>query len=516
MRYDGIFHTSPLLPLALSLILGIAVGRVSLPYLPLWAFLLAVVVALVLALLSRRRPVLQSLFLLVAPFFIGSLLIGIAERDSRVALPAGAVSYEAVVVSEPVERGKTLRFDVIVASGPLQGRTVRASLLKDSIGCRYRRLAVGDGIAARSVLKQPSNFGTSNFDYATYLKAHGVSAQTFIYLSDWRKAVVSLRGLTVMQRSRLSFLCLRHKLIERYRSLGLEGQGFAVAAAMTLGHRTDISPELREAYSAAGVSHVLALSGMHLTVIYMLLSYIFVGRRMAFLRETLIVAVIWVYVFMVGMPPSVVRAAIIITVCSLVTLTGRDRMSLNTLALTALTMLLANPFCLYDVGFQLSFLSVAGILILHKRIGPLVPPHFLQRHRLVAWLWNLFVMSCSAQLATAPLVAYHFGTVSFSFLLSNVVVIPAVTVILYLSAAMLALFFVPWLQQMVVTLIMLVVNSQNTFLLWVASLPWSSVSGLRVSLFQLVLSYVVIVALCLLVRILFGNRVRRLTASHDE
>lgn len=502
MNSTGIFQLHPLVPVALCLILGIMTGRWLQPHVGCVAWTVAVAVSLVACLPLRRHPVLQTHCLLLCTFLTGCALISIAERSYKSPLPHGAARYEAVVASEPVERGKTLRFDMIVASGPLRGRTVRASLLKDTVAGRYKSLGVGDGLVASSDIKPPANFAGSSFDYVTYLKAHGIAAQTFIFHSHWHKAAVSLRGLSVWQRSRLSFMRLRHRLIGQYRALGLSGQSFAVAAAMTLGHRSEISSSLRDAYSAAGVSHILALSGMHLSVIYFLLSFLFVGRRFAVLRESLLVAAVWGYVFMVGMSPSVVRSALMITVYSAVGLTGRDRMSLNVLAFAALLMLVANPFSLYDVGFQLSFLSVAAILVLHRPLGGLVSLRFQQRHRLFRWFWNLVVMSCSAQLATAPLVAYYFGTVPLYFLLSNLVAIPAVTVILYLSALMLALFFLPAAQQSVVMLLVFVVERLNAFLLWVASLPGAAVTDIHINTVQLLAAYMGLVAMYLLGRLL--------------
>lgn len=509
MKANTLFQLHPLVPLALCLVFGIMAGRWLSPYVTgVVVWLVAVLLSLLLCVLLRKYPVAQSCFLLLTSFLIGGALISVEESNSRISFPEGAVSYEAVVSSEPVERGKTLRFDMIVASGPFCGRTIRASLLRDTVTHRYKDIGVGTGLKAYSEMQPPVNFRNSNFDYVAYMKARGIVGHTFIYYSNWQKAAVNLAHLTFWQRLRLSCLRHRHDLLERYRSLGLSGQGFAITAAMTLGHKSDIPSELRDIYSAAGVSHVLALSGMHLSVIYILLSFLFAGRRFPLLRETLLLTSVWTYVFIVGLPLSVVRAAVMITVYSFVGITGRSRMSLNVLAFAAILMLVACPFCLYDVGFQLSYLAVAAILILHRPLGGLISPKFQQRHPFVRWLWQLVVMSCSAQLATAPLVAYYFGTVPVYFLLSNLVAIPAVTIILYLTVIMLALFFVPAFQQMVATLLMLVATSLNMFLLWVASLPGSSISGIYISAVQLLLIYVVIISLCLLCRILLLSHKR--------
>lgn len=513
MNVKGLFQLYPLVPLVLCLIIGITAGRFLLCHVDCFVWIVSVVISLIICFSLYKYPYIQSHSILLVSFLTGCSLISVAERNYRRPLPDGEIRYNAVVASEPVERGKTLRFDMIVSTGPLCGRIVRASLLKDTVTNRYKRLCVGDGLTASSEMKSPVNFIKSDFDYVTYLKAHGVVAQTFIFHNNWRMATVSLRNLNMWQRSRLCFMRFRHKIMEQYRTSGLTGQSFAITAAMTLGHRTDISPDLREAYSAAGVSHVLALSGMHLSIIYFLLSVLFVGRRFVVMRESLLVISIWAFVFMVGMPPSVVRSAIMITIYSVVGLTGRNRMSLNVLAFAALIMLVMNPFSLYDIGFQLSFISVAAILIFHRPVCGIVSLKFQQRHPLFRKLWNLIVMSCSAQLASAPLVAYYFGTVSLYFLLSNLVAIPAVTVILYLTVLMLAMSFIPVVRQVTVALLMLVSTSLNTFLFRVASLPGAVVTNLHISTIQLFIIYVIIVSLCLICRLMYKGvfRYRRQT-----
>lgn len=494
----------PLVPVALCLILGIISGRYLSAYVDSIVWIAVFIILLIVYFRLFSHPILQSNLVLVISFVAGCMMLCVAERNHKVRLPAGDIEYEAVVASEPVERGKTIRFDMIISSGPLCGHTIRASLQKDTITRHYAGLTVGCGLKAHSVINPPANFGRSNFDYATYLKANGITGRTFIFHGDWSKAAVSLRNLTMLQRSRLSFMRFRHKIIDYYRSVGLYGQGFAVTAAMTLGHRDELSSDMRSAYSAAGVSHVLALSGMHLGIIYLLLSALFVSRRPTVVRETLLITVIWSYVFMVGMPLSVVRSAIMLSIYSVVSLTGRDRMSLNTLAFAALLLLVVNPFCLYDIGFQLSFISVAAIIIAHRSITVPISLLFLWNHRFVDWFWNFLVMSCSAQLATVPLVAYYFGTVPLLSIFSNLVAVPAVTVILYMSVLMLALFFVPAIQKLVVMSVMFIADALNSFILWIASLPGSAITGLHISTGQVLGIYVVMISFCILFRKTFG------------
>lgn len=458
-------------------------------------------VAFTAALLLGGRPKAQTAAIQLSVFLLGCAMAALAERRQSVSLPQGETAFEAIVADEPVERGRTLRFDAIACSGPLKGHWVRLTLLKDTAERRYATLGVGDGMLVRSRLVPPANYRESNFDYATYLQSRGIVATTFVYYRNWRKSAPRLSALTVVQRARISAMRLRHWLLGRYRSLGLEGQDFAVVAAMTLGDKSALSGSMREAYSLAGASHILALSGMHLGVIYLLLSMLLSGRRRRLLGECLLLMAIWSYVFIVGMPSSVVRSALMISVYGLVGLTGRSRMSVNALAFAAVVLLVANPLALFDIGFQLSFAAVAFILVFQSSVGSIASVRFLQRHRLLRWAWQLSVMSLLAQIGTAPLVAFYFGRLPVCSLLTGLVVIPAATAIIYLAVALFAVGFVPVLQQAVATVLAFVATWLNAFLLAMASQPWASVGLPRLSPLQVVLLYVVAVCVCRLLAI---------------
>lgn len=501
MGNTGLFRLYPLVPLCVSLAAGILAGRSMATMVGMTVWAVAFGVAFTAALLLGGRPKAQTAAILLSVFLLGCAMAALAERRQSVSLPQGETAFEAIVADEPVERGRTLRFDAIACSGPLKGHWVRLTLLKDTAERRYATLGVGDGMLVRSRLVPPANYRESNFDYATYLQSRGIVATTFVYYRNWRKSEPRLSALTVVQRARISAMRLRHWLLGRYRSLGLEGQDFAVVAAMTLGDKSALSGSMREAYSLAGASHILALSGMHLGVIYLLLSMLLSGRRRRLLGECLLLMAIWSYVFIVGMPSSVVRSALMISVYGLVGLTGRSRMSVNALAFAAVVLLVANPLALFDIGFQLSFAAVAFILVFQSSVGSIASVRFLQRHRLLRWAWQLSVMSLLAQIGTAPLVAFYFGRLPVCSLLTGLVVIPAATAIIYLAVALFAVGFVPVLQQAVATVLAFVATWLNAFLLAMASQPWASVGLPRLSPLQVVLLYVVAVCVCSLLAI---------------
>ena len=265
---------------------------------------------------------------------------------------------------------------------------------------------------------------------------------------------------------------------------------YAVVAAMTLGDKSALTQELKEVYAVTGASHVLALSGLHLGIIYGFLS-LFVFSRWRSLMQVLLVLSIWAFVFLVGLPTSVVRSALMLSVYALCSLGHRERMSVNTLAFTAIVVLTVNPQSLFDVGFQMSFMAVLAILVVVPLTDRFVSQAYLQSHRCLKWLWGMTAVSVAAQLGVAPLIAYYFGRFSVCFLLTNFIVVPAATLIIMLS---LAVMVVPSLAY----LLIYIVGWQNTILTKMAAIPGASIDGLHPSLLQVAMVYVVIASVCLL------------------
>lgn len=301
-----------------------------------------------------------------------------------------------------------------------------------------------------------------------------------------------------LERSRNYFLSQRARLLDRLSENGVDGNVYAVVAAMALGDKSQLTKELKETYAVTGAAHVLALSGLHLSIIYTLLSLLLCRRRWQVVSQVLIIICIWLFVFLVGMSVSVVRSAVMLTVYALLSFGDRNRMSVNTLAFTAIVMLMVHPLSLFDIGFQLSFMAVLSILVWYPIFESLIPQSFLMSHRLVRWLWSLVGVSCAAQLGTAPLIAYYFGRFSSLFLITNFVVIPFAPLILYLT---LFVLFVPSFAY----LLIYIVNALNTTLAFVASIPWVSIEALHPSILQIIMVYVIIAATYLLIDRLSGT-----------
>ena len=290
-----------------------------------------------------------------------------------------------------------------------------------------------------------------------------------------------------IERTQQYFLHQRSLLLERLETAGLSDDRYAVVAAMALGDRSALTKELKETYSKTGASHVLALSGLHLGIIYALLSMLVVGRRWQMITQVATVLSIWAFVFLTGMSASVVRSAVMLTVYALLALGHRQKMSVNTLAFTAIVMLLVTPKALFDVGFQMSFMAVFSILLFVPLFYRPFSAKYLMTHRAVSWLWGIVAVSVAAQIGVAPLIAYYFGRFSCYFLLTNFIVIPAATLILYLA---LGTLLIPSLGVVLASMVGLL----NTTLLYIATIPGATIEGLHPSVGLTVAIYGVLLA----------------------
>lgn len=477
---------APLLPLAVCLMAGIVLGE----WLDLWLTGLVVLVPMVLVtLLLGRWPRWQTLGIGCCVVALGAVLSSRTRASLLVEWPADRQQMEVIVVSEPVVKEKWVVADVLSGHRHLK---LKCRIARDD---RSEQLQIGSGLLLRAYINKVHEWHNGHFDYQRYMACHGFSGEMYVHRGDWMVGQVSLTELSLMERVRLRALCWRHQLLERYREWGIGSSAYGVLAAMTLGDKSHLDAGVREVFARVGASHVLALSGLHLMIIYSFISLFLGWHRFRMPAQVLTALAVWAFAFLVGLSPSVVRSAFMISVYALLSLGYRERMSVNTLAFVAIIMLIVNPLSLYDVGFQLSFAAVLAIVLLNPLFGCVFPPDVMLRHRWLGRLWGLTTVSLSAQLGTAPLVAYYFGTFASYFLLSNMVVIPLATMVLYLALMCVCFSWWPMVLKWLVVALSLLTVLMGRLLEWISRLPGCSIRGISISWVQLLLIYVVIIAL---------------------
>lgn len=287
-------------------------------------------------------------------------------------------------------------------------------------------------------------------------------------------------------------LQLRKKQVNLFRSIVHNDEANAVASTLILGYRADLSEETLMAYTKTGTIHALSVSGMHVALIYIIINFMLsfldrwpLGR---IIKLVVAVALIWLYALIAGLAPSVLRSAIMLTIFIIGKTFNRHHNAYNLLCFSAFMMLLFNPHVLYDIGFQLSYLSVLGLIFLQ----PLIYGWFIFKNYLADKIWSFFALSFAAQLSTFPLAIYYFHQFPVYFLLSNLFILIPVTAIMYLGLVILICRIeilgpaFEWL-----------INFTNLGLKWIAGRPWASLSGIWINQVELLLLSLAVLCGCL-------------------
>jgi len=223
---------------------------------------------------------------------------------------------------------------------------------------------------------------------------------------------------------------IRRGAVERFRLAGLKGDELGLVAALTVGDRKLLSPEIRQTFSKIGIAHVLALSGLHVGFVYgalLLLCRFIPGNTLQqrLLRYGLPLLGVVFFALVAGGAPSLVRAVVMLFFFSLSYILPGRRASFSALAGAALCLLLYDPRALFSIGFQFSFAAVAGILLFASPLMGLVRTH----HKIPHYCWGLGCVSLAAQVGTLPLQLYYFGVLPTVGLVINLVVIPLASVL---------------------------------------------------------------------------------------
>lgn len=357
------------------------------------------------------------LFLFATGYFI-------ADRNIRTyfRFPSSETIAAIRVEDSPVEKTETYR-----AYGSLQlnhnQNTGKSSETEIPLILYFRKdstfipPARHDLILARCRISPIRNAGNPDeFDYAAYMHRKGVYYSATIYSFDTigNLATNTLRG---------EALAFRDKLLDNFRKSTLSAPNRALFEAILLGEREELTTELRNDFSGAGLSHILSVSGLHTGIILLIVLTILWPLRWLGLSKMIFAAAIllmWGYAFLTGLSASVVRAVTMITILLGGKMMDEKSDSVNTLFAAAFLMLLVNPEYLFEVGFQLSYLSVLSILIFYPRFKKT----YINLHPLLQRIADFANLSVSAQLLTLPFSIYYFHIFPLAFLPANLFTVP--------------------------------------------------------------------------------------------
>lgn len=425
--------------------------------------------------------------LLVVFAVVLMVVIGMASdimhyEYNRVEWPEGKREWKGIVNEVAQPTAKTWRVSVVVN---YEGRA-RKVMLSIMQGVLPTPPQPGEAFGFYGTIVEPYNFysikedNRNSFDYARWLKRQGYSGQAFV-AGDVQLVVATdartiNEQLPLWQKLRISAQKRRSKLVHLYGHLDLATDDAAVLAAITLGDRSAVTKTVRERYSLSGASHVLALSGLHLSILVtfllLLLRPLQMRKWSRWLMVLLCIGLTWAFVMLTGCSVSIVRSALMLSFFLLLGLRGEGISSINNVVLAAFVVLLVSPQSLMDVGFQLSFLAVFFIIYFF--------PYFKESLWLRAPRWsrsllNFLYVTIIAQLATAPVVACVFGRVPLLFMVTNLLVIPCAYVLLIGAVCYFAFSWWPAVTVAIGWVLARTVELMNSGLAHIASLPAASV-----------------------------------------
>lgn len=512
----------PLLKILLPYVAGILVAYYG--HFPVIVFrisLVSVVVLWLVALLLLRIKRYKWQWLKTVVMHLAFVFAGVSTTMFRLS-PRGSASQEEAlrdssgfvvrVVDHPVHRAKSVKVVAELWQSdrgvPLRGKVL---LYVQGTGPQATSLQYGDILAVSTNLSEfdpPAN--PDAFDTRRYMQRKGIFYTGFVPASGWE--LLGHRSPNPLKSLSHS---MQQQLASRYATAGMSGAELAIAQAILLGDDDTMEPELRASYAAAGVSHILCVSGMHVGVIFMILNFLLKPLELfpatRHLKALLLMLAIWFYAHITGLSPSVTRSA---TMFSFVTVGGVLRRNTNvfhSLAASLFVLLALRPMLLFEVGFQLSYLAVFGIVLLQPRIAGI----YTCKTKVANYFWQLLSVSVAAQIATFPISAHYFGIFPNYFLISNLSVIALSFVVIVTGVVLLTVSFLPAVAGLFSFLLTWEIRIMNAIVAFVEGLPGAVTRDIDISGSQVLLLYLCIILLYCLIqyrkRVLFWSLLSGLT-----
>lgn len=399
----------------------------------------------------------------------------------------------ATITEQPVEKPKSFKAEAeinyLISKDSMENVNGKIIIYfrKDTTASK---VSFGDRIVFNQNLQEIKNSGNpSAFDFKRYSLFNGITHQVYLTENDFKilneKNISSFHKF--LHKTKTYILEVLKKYIPGKKEQGL-------AEALLIGYKDDLDKNLLQSYTNTGVVHIIAVSGMHLALLFLILDFIFKPllrrHRTKWLHPVLVISILWLFTLLTGGAASIVRAAVMFTFIMIGKSMNREPAIYNILAASAFCLLLYNPFWLWDVGFQLSYAAVLSIVIFYKPIYGLV----YIKNKLLDWLWSLVAVSIAAQILTTPLSIYHFHQFPVYFLITNLFAVPVSSLILIGELILVFISPIKILAAFFGEILYGVIWWLNTFIERLEQFPFALWDGLQINIAQTILLFVFIAA----------------------
>ncbi|TSJ44857.1 ComEC/Rec2 family competence protein [Fluviicola chungangensis] len=478
----------PLLPISLGLILGIFLSFISGGNATAAGLTITSLLAFVILLLIFHQLFKINSFPKIIPviaFSLSFVLIGFCNLELQkesLSDPnelTGCVNFGTVFKTKISESGyqtihlsleKSINRSIQVAA---RGNMI---LTLDTLNGIYR---TGDFIAFKTRIDPFQNeTNPGSFDAEYYYGTHRYIGRAFI-TSNCIMKTGSRENLTI-------FLSKWQDEIGQKMKSWLPESVAGIGVALLLGNKADIDPEIMDSFSNTGAMHVLAVSGLHVGIILLVFQYIFgffsrwISKKQAVVFSVIL---IWGFGLLSGASPSVIRAVVMFSILALGQILSRKNNGMNNLILSAILLLMYDPYYLFDVGFQLSYVALTGILLFQRPIYKLI--HI--KYKWLDWLWKGSAVGIAATIATTPFMLYWFHQFPNYFLLSNIVVMLFGFIVLLLLIVLVFTAWIPYFNALIIFLTAFSLEALITGIQAVDKIPGGVSGGFELNFFQFLL-----------------------------
>lgn len=404
-------------------------------------------------------------------------------------------SYLVITIEEPLVE-KTNSFKALASIDGAYPES-RFECLKGKIVVYFKKdsaleqLHYGSQIIFKKPLQEIKNAGNpGGFDYKQYSLFQGVTHQINLTHKEFEILPTKKQNCfhSFIFSCRIWIVSTLQKFIRGEKEQGL-------AEALLIGYKDDLDKNLVQSYTNTGVVHIIAISGMHLALIYgllLLLTKPLRRKRLQLLRVILILSGLWLFTLLAGAQASVVRSAVMFTCIAIGDVLSKKTSIYNTLALSAFILLAYNPFWLWDVGFQLSYAAVVSIVTFYRPIYN----WFYFPNKILDFIWKTMTISIAAQILTTPTSLYHFHQFPVLFLLTNIVAVPLSSLILFGEIFLCAVSFLPIIATYIGKIVQLLIYWMNSYIEMIERVSFSLWNGFSISVLQTVLLSIATVAIC--------------------
>ena len=480
----------------LYLALGIICGNyLSSDFVYYALFGIATVVILLNTIISTlcKNPFKEWIFIfsfIILIFSLGATLMISRNDNIQVNVPSEHSSYLIKVTSIPHIKNNYCTFDAVVIHAfdsvfaDLQNHKV---LLKEVVDSQFVIPKIGDSYIINTSFYLPKNNIASFFDYGEYLIINGYSKIGYIY-DD-----IILENETDSYSLFEKILFFRDKLISTFKSLNIHDEELSILSAITLGDKSLLSDDTKSNFSAAGVSHILVVSGMHVGFIFMFISLLYNKFYNRFFRGIVTVSgivILWLYALLTGFAPSVIRASLMFSLMLLFKYLGNKYRVIHALFFSAVISLLCNPALLFNISFQLSYLAVLSIVLFYKKLYHFFIdniPSFKGRNN----IFSVISVTLAAQILTCPIVMYSFHQFPLFFIITNLFVVLLAPTIFIGGFILLITSFIPYVSSLFAYVLNLLLSFFCVIIDRISSLKYA-VTDVYITFFECILLYVFI------------------------